>query len=590
MRIPVSSRARSLFLLVSVLSSPALCQGILPDRGPAVTRAPAPVLQAFAVRAGLLEELAVPVPAGPEITVTVQIGEAPHTLRLLPQDVRTPDFQLLVHDAQGLHNVPVPPSVTWRGTVDGIADSAVAASLANGQFDAVVRIGSQLFGVEPVSRRIPAFPPTLYVVYDSRDAIGDDLVCGVQHGLVAKPKPSAPGVLAVMKVADIACDADMEFYQRNGSNVTNTQNQITSILNGVDVIYRRDVEIQYRITTIIVRTTAIYVQTSMQSALPEFANYWNATQGGVVRDVAHLFTGKGTFSGVIGIAYLGVVCNLANAYGMTRAYSSSLTTNVGLVSHELGHNWNAPHCDGAVPCNIMCSGLGGCSGNISAFDPVSVNAIVAFKNSCTCLANPAPPPTMTALSRSAVQTYAPQTVTVTGTNLTGVTRVTVGGVNAPSFTINSATSLTFTPPNLLNIQFHQVVAHTDVNSSNPLVLLVTGNHPSVIEAPQLIVRNQAMPYRIHTDAAHVGLFYMSTSNVPSSAPGVVDFGIGNGFAALFHIATFAANSAGQVQFTLTVPSSIPASTVLYWQAITLNVSNFSLPLETSNVATSTVFL
>ena len=583
------SSLRGLLLAVAGVLAPISAQGLLPEPGLATIGAPEDVMQAFALRAGRLQQITPPVPVGNEITVLVQVGDAPRTLRLQPFDVRTPGFQLLVDDGLALHSVPTPPSVTWRGTLDGVADSAVAATIVNGQLEAVLRLGDHIWGIQPVSRLLPQFPPSLHVVYDHQDVVAGNVSCGVPQG----PPPlrvggggAGPGPLA-LKQAELACDADLEFYQRNGSNTTTTQNTITGIVNGADVIYQRDVQITFRITTIIVRTTAVYVQTSMSSQLPEFGNYWNANHGGVVRDLAHLFTGKGTFSGVIGIAYVGVVCNVGNAYGVTKCFSS-LTANVGLFCHEVGHNFNAPHCDSVSPCNIMCSGLGGCSGNIASFAPYSANIILAFKNSLTCLADPVPPPTITGISPGVVTTYAPAQVTVTGTNLDNVTRVTVGGVNAPSFTIVSPTTLRFTPPSLLRIQIQPVQVHTAANSSGIAVLVVTGNHPSALEVPLAIARNTPLPYKIHTDLAHVAILYLSGSNLPSVAPGVVSFGIGNNFSQLFDVGTAAADAAGQIQFNLTVPGSVGLGTVLYWQALTVNVNNLTLPLETTNVASNTV--
>lgn len=99
----------------------------------------------------------------------------------------------------------------------------------------------------------------------------------------------------IRKEAEIAIDADLEFYQRNGSNSTTT-NTITTVVNGIDTIYRRDIDLQYMIRTIIIRTTGVYVNSDMGNLLGEFASRWSANHGGVQRDLAHLFTGKGGFS------------------------------------------------------------------------------------------------------------------------------------------------------------------------------------------------------------------------------------------------------------------------------------------------------
>src|SRR5262249_15965514 len=148
---------------------------------------------------------------------------------------------------------------------------------------------------------------------------------------------------------------------------------IESILNSVDFIYRRDCGIGYTLTTIIVRTTTPqpYTSTNPGTLLSQFQSEWNTNQTAIVRDVAHLFTGKNILAasgGVIGIAYLPGVCTATDGYGLSQSHWSSTITiaqRVGLTAHELGHNWGAEHCnqgpDPAEPCiptpdcAIMCS-------------------------------------------------------------------------------------------------------------------------------------------------------------------------------------------------------------------------------------------
>jgi hypothetical protein len=65
--------------------------------------------------------------------------------------------------------------------------------------------------------------------------------------------------------------------------------------------------------------------------------------------------------GAIGIAYVGAICNLGAAYGVSQSrYTANLTRRVAVTAHEVGHNFNAQHCDALPPCYIMCSGVGGC--------------------------------------------------------------------------------------------------------------------------------------------------------------------------------------------------------------------------------------
>lgn len=374
--------SRFLPLLAAVLVGAVSAQ-----QTPPVFPAPPEVLSGFHLRAGAVQNLALPMTTGVPFDVRVVIADVARTLRLAPHDVRAPGFQLLVDDGTRLRQIPTPASVTYRGQVVGLPGSEVAASLIDGELAATIHLADRtLWAVQPLRTVNPALPRESHVVYRSSDVIEPQAHCGV----VAPPHDvhhQGGAGPAAIKVCEIALDADLAYYTRFGSNTTAVQNQVTSVMNSVGVIYHRDVEIDYTITALIVRTTNIYTWTDISSLLNQFQAFWQANHGGIVRDTAHLFSGEGTFSGTIGLAFVGAICTTFG-YGVSLAYGPNLATNAGLVAHELGHNWNAGHCDNSPPCFIMCSGIGGCNGNITQFDPGTINTILAFKNTCTCLSDP----------------------------------------------------------------------------------------------------------------------------------------------------------------------------------------------------------
>ena len=48
----------------------------------------------------------------------------------------------------------------------------------------------------------------------------------------------------------------------------------------------------------------------------------------------------------IGIAWIGVMCNDNWGYGLSQSqYTTDIASRVQLTAHELGHNWNACHCN-----------------------------------------------------------------------------------------------------------------------------------------------------------------------------------------------------------------------------------------------------
>jgi len=102
-------------------------------------------------------------------------------------------------------------------------------------------------------------------------------------------------------------------------------------------------------------------------------------------------TGKNLDGSVIGVAWLAVICNSSNGYGLSQSrFTSNMTNRVGLTAHEVGHNWNADHCDGDGDCYIMCSALGGCAGDVTRFGSRSIGSITSYRDTRGCLSQSGP--------------------------------------------------------------------------------------------------------------------------------------------------------------------------------------------------------
>ncbi|HZL98689.1 MAG TPA: zinc-dependent metalloprotease family protein, partial [Planctomycetota bacterium] len=196
-----------------------------------------------------------------------------------------------------------------------------------------------------------------------------------------------------LKVAELACDADFEYFSHYGT-VAAVENRINTVINAMNAQYENEVGITHEITTIIVRTSSSqpYTSTDPNTLLNQFRTQWTSNHGNVTRDVAHLFTGKELAGSVIGIAWLGVICNSSYGYGLVQSdFSGNFAYSTDLSAHELGHNWNANHC--TCPSYTMNPYITGAN----SFDPAaSVPPITSFRDSVGCLADgggdPPPPP------------------------------------------------------------------------------------------------------------------------------------------------------------------------------------------------------
>jgi Metallo-peptidase family M12 len=334
-------------------------------------------------------------------TLTATIQGQPLTLDLRPHSLRGPKFQLLVQDATGaLQPQIAPPSRTYRGVVREWERSEIVATYADLKLTAMIRSAENgQWAIQPAADGGP------HVVF-ARDAATPGVgTCGVspeqetaalarlmQHRDEAGGEPGGDGSdwgpRGGSFDTEISVDADFEFFQLNGSSVAATIDDIETVLNGVDQIYRAEVGIQYVLNRIIVRTADPdpYTSTNEDALLGQFYDEWNDNHGGQERDVAHLFTGKDIDGNVIGYASVGVLCDVESAYGFSQSrFTSNMAGRVGVTAHELGHNWSATHCDGAGDCFIMCSTIGGCGGSLTQFGSGETNQIVAYRNSATCL-------------------------------------------------------------------------------------------------------------------------------------------------------------------------------------------------------------
>ncbi|MCC7290696.1 MAG: hypothetical protein IT449_01390 [Phycisphaerales bacterium] len=391
--------------MVSVLG---LMAGVLaaaaPPGGP-VLSGPATQVAAFDLSASFsrwsIQRFDLPDQAGSSFMTGIELNGGAYTLVLDPHSVRKDTFQALVERDGVLVEVQVDAPKTYRGFVDGLTESSLGGSLVNHQLRLMIDMGELgSYGVQPVSDFIPGADADLHVVYATQDSVTDDTwTCGAEgvdfnfgdlqgaheHG------DGGNGTAGSDKTADIAFDMDNEFYTRRGSAQA-CIDDIEAIVAGMDVIYERDVNICHNITTIIIRDNVNdpYSGTDAETILTQFQNHWNSQQGGVTRDLAHMMAGRSRDGGILGIAYLSVVCNRGSAYGVSwTLFTSNMTQRIALTAHECGHEWGAPHCcgscSGCSDCRIMCPCLGGCSGILTSFGTAEKNAITSFRNSRNCL-------------------------------------------------------------------------------------------------------------------------------------------------------------------------------------------------------------
>lgn len=290
------------------------------------------------------------------------IEGTPVVVTLQPFSNRSSEYRLIAQVAGGgLVELEPGAVTTYRGSIEGVEGSAVAATLhADGLYAMLLLPDGGKFWLEPMAAQVGAASADQYALYRDEDVLRTGDGCKELHppaemGAAANAV-TANGegeVAGGLFIAELAADADVEYYQDYGS-VAAVEAQINSIINTVNLQYERDLNIRHIVNKIIVRTAEPdpYSQTDAAALLQQVKSHWDSQQFSVNRDMTQLFTGKQLNGNTIGVAWVGgptsnTVCG---SYGYSVVESNcagsctSFAAKTDLSAHELGHNWGADHC------------------------------------------------------------------------------------------------------------------------------------------------------------------------------------------------------------------------------------------------------
>ncbi|MCH7849129.1 MAG: hypothetical protein IIB53_12285 [Planctomycetes bacterium] len=390
-----SGRVLSRILMAAVIVGPITAATTL--AGPSAVQSDelaTLVNAALGLRASYVENLIIDETPGQPLIGFVSIEGTLQVLHLEPYSVRSDNYQLLVQGADGQIRAHAPgPVRTLRGSLLGVAGSVVVGSmLDDGLHARIVLQGGDEYWLEPIHGRIAEAADGAYVVYRTEDVLPTNRTCALdaiqqpfradaplaEAGSVDDGDPLAAGGLCV---AELACDADFEYFQAYGS-VAAVEAQINSVINTLNVQYERDVGLTHSLGTIIVRSTSNdpYKGNGANKLLTSFRAEWETNLAGIQRDVAQLFTGRDLGGSTIGIAWLSSVCTSYQYSVVQSDYSGNFACVTDLSAHELGHSWGAGHCSCS---NYTMNAFITCA---NRFHPTeTIPEIVAFAESRTCV-------------------------------------------------------------------------------------------------------------------------------------------------------------------------------------------------------------
>lgn len=322
---------------------------------------------------------------GQPLLVDLEIAGMPATLDLTTDTVRAVDFRVIRMGPDGPEDVDPGPVRTYRGTVLEDPGSLVLAAWLDDGLHARLRLSSgDLYWLEPLVRHVPNAGLGDHVLYHNDDVLDQGYTCGIERLPNNDPKPPeeppGTGFGTGLSICEIGIDSDKNYFNKFGT-INGTIGHIEKVIFGLTPQYENETGITYRITKIIIRdvSNGPYTSNDPSILLSQFRTHWNSTKKKVRRDIAHLFTGKNLQGSVIGIAFVGVICNKNSGYGLVQ-HISGFGCQTDLSAHEIGHNWNALHCGcGNFTMNASLT----CANNFH--DNITVPVIVGFRNSRTCL-------------------------------------------------------------------------------------------------------------------------------------------------------------------------------------------------------------
>ncbi len=295
------------------------------------------------------------------------------TLEVKPFDVYTSDARIVMGTAQGDVPIARPDVLTLQGRVYGDDDSfvylgisptVVAGFVEYGGTRHIISSGPYGSGAKTVIydlAKVPdgalqweAFVCQAIEVGNSADSLGAEHYTTGDRGLVGQ-----------CYRATVAVDTDYE-YTANlfGGDAVASNAYMPVLFGAVASIYRRDI-----LVTLDLSYTRVWPENNDPytgaDQLGEFRDWWNANETGVARDTAHYLSGMGGG----GVAYLSVICTGPYNYGQSNIngfFPQPVGSYKGgnwdllVVSHEIGHNFSAPHTHDMTPQVDGC-GTGDCT-------------------------------------------------------------------------------------------------------------------------------------------------------------------------------------------------------------------------------------
>ncbi|MBL0176173.1 MAG: T9SS type A sorting domain-containing protein [Ignavibacteria bacterium] len=255
--------------------------------------------------------------------------------------------------ADGPVRRPLPDITLYRGRVRGEPRSWVYLAVERDGMSGTVISSAGHFTValERAASVQNGAAPVVRVMETTGDMAGYQ--CGVtdddEIAALASSMKNDPSFTASSDtlLAQIAIDADLEAYQHY-KTVAATENYITARMGESSAIYERDLAITLKVPFLRVWTTKDpFPGTSDSELLNVFSKYWKENMDTVSRTLAVMISCKPISAAGVsqGLAWLDVLCRTdrGTAFVKFSMNDNFISGHVGVLAHEIGHNFGSPH-------------------------------------------------------------------------------------------------------------------------------------------------------------------------------------------------------------------------------------------------------
>jgi hypothetical protein len=255
----------------------------------------------------------------------------------------------------------------YRGTVAGQSGSWVRLTHTRNGWRGLLSDGHELYAIDPESElaAVAVQPladpsssaPIMYRLADTLMPLGAGF-CGTDTDESVTSGPERPTALkAFTRIAEdlsahaptiptrrlvVAVVADHQFVDKIGAD---PEGAIVARMDIVDGIWSSEVGIRIALAplTIFPRLQDPFSTTTVPTGLlAELRSYRGGLSAHFQSGVTHLMTGRELDGNIIGIAYLGAVCNGSSSASLSQS-TGSTTMGALIAAHELGHNFSAVH-------------------------------------------------------------------------------------------------------------------------------------------------------------------------------------------------------------------------------------------------------